>query len=115
MVYFQAALHIHSPNVQQAQDDIFHTSNRNSHPLDSSFTCDVLRSVESQPGHVSIFEECSVSKQYDSDCWTCRYVLESYNALSWLTMDPITNDRRSCLPAHIVVLMQLYQAMEKFV
>ena len=44
-----------------------------------------------------------------------RYVLESYNALSWLTMDPISNDRRSCLPAHFVVLMQLYQAMDKLV
>ena len=47
------------------------------------------------------------------DC--CRYVLEMYNALSWLTIDPVTDDRRSCLPAHLVVLMQLYHAMRAFV
>ena len=41
--------------------------------------------------------------------------MESYNALSWLTMDPTTNDRRSCLPIHFVVLMQLYHAMNLFV
>lgn len=37
-----------------------------------------------------------------------RYVLEQYNALSWLTCDPATQDRRSCLPIHFVVLNQLY-------
>ncbi|PIK48657.1 putative mediator of RNA polymerase II transcription subunit 13 [Apostichopus japonicus] len=37
-----------------------------------------------------------------------RYVLETYNGLSWLTVDPATGDRRSCLPIHMVVLMQLY-------
>lgn len=45
----------------------------------------------------------------------CRYVLETYNALSWLNMDPSTNERRSCLPAHFVVLMQLYHAINTFV
>ena len=44
-----------------------------------------------------------------------RYVLETYNNLSWLTIDPATNDRRSCLPAHNVVLMQLYHALNLFV
>lgn len=38
----------------------------------------------------------------------CRFVLEQYNALSWLTCDPATQDRRSCLPVHFVVLNQMY-------
>lgn len=37
-----------------------------------------------------------------------RFVLEQYNALSWLTCDPATQDRRSCLPIHFVVLNQMY-------
>ncbi|XP_074640708.1 mediator of RNA polymerase II transcription subunit 13-like [Tubulanus polymorphus] len=86
-VCFKFALHIHSPSVQQIQDDLFHTTQTKvNHPLDSSFTCDVL-----------------------------RYVLEMYNALSWLTMDMSTNDRRSCLPIHFVVLMQMYHALNAFV
>ncbi|CAH8515869.1 unnamed protein product [Schistosoma guineensis] len=61
------------------------SSNRPGHLLDSSSTCDVL-----------------------------RYVLETYNALSWLTIDPTTNDRRTCLPIHILSLSQIYQAFEAF-
>lgn len=56
------------------------------HLLDSSVTCDVL-----------------------------RFVLESYNALSWLSYDPCINDRRSCLPVHMLSLVQLYQAAKAFV
>ncbi|MGH0159948.1 UNVERIFIED_CONTAM: hypothetical protein FKN15_046227 [Acipenser sinensis] len=52
---------------------------KHSHPLDSNQTSDVL-----------------------------RFVLEQYNALSWLTCDPATQDRRSCLPIHLVVLNQMY-------
>ncbi|KAK2111331.1 mediator complex subunit Srb9 [Saguinus oedipus] len=52
---------------------------KHSHPLDSNQTSDVL-----------------------------RFVLEQYNALSWLTCDPAIQDRRSCLPIHFVVLNQLY-------
>lgn len=37
-----------------------------------------------------------------------RYVLEGYNALSWLALDASTHDRLSCLPLHVQVLMQLY-------
>ncbi|KAL7063212.1 hypothetical protein AAHC03_01756 [Spirometra sp. Aus1] len=55
------------------------------HLLDSTVTCDVL-----------------------------RFVLESYNSLSWLTYDPVTNDRRSCLPFHILALAQLSQATRIF-
>jgi mediator of RNA polymerase II transcription subunit 13 len=43
-----------------------------------------------------------------------RYVLENYNALSWLTFDPVKNDRQSSLPIHIVVLMQMYHALNAF-
>ncbi|KAA3670050.1 uncharacterized protein DEA37_0010127, partial [Paragonimus westermani] len=50
-----------------------------------------------------------------STCDVLRYVLEAYNALSWLTVNPITNDRRSCLPIHMLILCQLYQALESFV
>lgn len=41
----------------------------------------------------------------------CRFVLEQYNALSWLTCNPATQDRSSCLPVHFVVLTQLYNAI----
>ncbi|GAV01373.1 hypothetical protein RvY_12097 [Ramazzottius varieornatus] len=78
-VVLKAALHIHNANVLQG-DDPYHTSNNKAtHPLDSSLTADVL-----------------------------KHVLECYNALSWLIMNPGTHDRRSCLPHHIQVLMQLY-------
>ncbi|WAR03620.1 MED13-like protein, partial [Mya arenaria] len=74
-------------HVSTNQDDFMHqTSPGNSHPLDSNLTCDVL-----------------------------RFVLEKYNALSWLTFDPAKNDRQSCLPLHMVVLMQLYHAMNAFI
>lgn len=54
------------------------------HPLDSSLTTDVL-----------------------------RYVLETYNALSWLSLEPTTGDRRSCLPVHMQALCRLYKAIEE--
>uniref|UniRef100_A0A673H5R3 Mediator of RNA polymerase II transcription subunit 13 n=1 Tax=Sinocyclocheilus rhinocerous TaxID=307959 RepID=A0A673H5R3_9TELE len=65
-------------NVSSVQSDELLHS-KHSHPLDSSHTSDVL-----------------------------RFVLEQYNALSWLTCDPATQDRRSCLPVHFVVLNQMY-------
>ncbi|XP_041456106.1 mediator of RNA polymerase II transcription subunit 13-like isoform X2 [Lytechinus variegatus] len=55
---------------------------KHSHPLDSDKTPEVL-----------------------------RYVLETYNSLSWLTVDPASGDRRSCLPVHMVVLVQLYNTI----
>ncbi|CAB1318551.1 unnamed protein product, partial [Coregonus sp. 'balchen'] len=39
------------------------------------------------------------------------FVLEQYNALSWLTCNPATQDRRSCLPVHLAVLTQMYNAV----
>ena len=44
-----------------------------------------------------------------------RYVLESYNRLSWLLIDGKTNERASCLPIHIETLLRLYHAFVKFV
>lgn len=40
-----------------------------------------------------------------------RFVLEQYNALSWLTCTPATQDRQSCLPVHLAVLVQMYNAI----
>ncbi|XP_061754186.1 mediator of RNA polymerase II transcription subunit 13a [Nerophis ophidion] len=65
-------------HVSSVQSDEFLHS-KHSHPLDSNQTSEVL-----------------------------RFVLEQYNALSWLTCDPATQDRRSCLPVHFVVLNQIY-------
>ena len=45
----------------------------------------------------------------------CRYVLEGYNALSWLAIDSNTHDRLSCLPVHMQVLMQLYHMMSALI
>ena len=38
-------------------------------------------------------------------------MLENYNRLSWLALDPASQDRRSCLPIHMQLLVQLYAAM----
>lgn len=80
-VFLKTALHLHCSSVQQNNDDLLqqNQSSANDHPLDSTFTADVL-----------------------------RYVLEGYNVLSWLAMDSNTHDRLSCLPIHVQVLMQLY-------
>ena len=45
----------------------------------------------------------------------CRYVLESYNALSWLSVDSVTRDRRSCLPLHVQILLQMYNGLAALV
>ncbi|KAK7490637.1 hypothetical protein BaRGS_00018054 [Batillaria attramentaria] len=85
---FKAALHVNISS-RQWQDELDHSPNnpnRSNHPLDSHLTCDVL-----------------------------RFVLENYNSLSWLTYDPATNDRRSCLPVHKTVLMQMYHALQTYV
>lgn len=83
------ALHFHSFLQQQHQDELVGSTsaasqNRSaaSHPLDSSSTCDVL-----------------------------RFVLETYDKLSWLTVDACTNNRQSCLPVHVSHLVQLSQAI----
>jgi len=86
---YQATLHVNTPNVQGPEHGggaAQQQQQGKQHQLDSNTTPDVL-----------------------------RYVLETYNTLSWLTMDPLTGDRRSSLPVHFVVLMQLYHAMNTFV
>ncbi|XP_022819488.1 mediator of RNA polymerase II transcription subunit 13 [Spodoptera litura] len=79
--FLKTALHLHAGSLQAADDYTSLTQRRdhNTHPLDSQTTTDVL-----------------------------RYVLEGYNALSWLALDGSTHDRLSCLPLHVQVLMQLY-------
>lgn len=81
-VFLKTALHLHVPNIQIA-DDILNSTNAhqsaNDHPLDSTLTADVL-----------------------------RFVLEGYNALSWLALDSNTHDRLSCLPINVQTLMDLY-------
>merc|ERR1739848_760894 len=42
-----------------------------------------------------------------------KYILERYNALSWLTADPgSSGNRRSCLPAHVCILLRLYRCLD---
>ncbi|CAF0728160.1 unnamed protein product [Rotaria sordida] len=85
---FKATLHVSVPNAQHSDDMLFAQSNdqKLTHPLDSNYTYVVL-----------------------------RYVLESYNRLSWLLIDAKTNERASCLPIHIETLLRLYHAFVKFV
>ncbi|CAF0878211.1 unnamed protein product, partial [Didymodactylos carnosus] len=85
---FKATLHMHIPNAQQSDDMLFQQNidQKLAHPLDSNFTYVVL-----------------------------RHVLESYNRLSWLLIDPKTNERASCLPIHIETLLRLYHSFVKFV
>ncbi|GMR37170.1 hypothetical protein PMAYCL1PPCAC_07365 [Pristionchus mayeri] len=40
-----------------------------------------------------------------------RHVLEQYNDLSWLALDSITQERRSCLPIHIQALTRLHDTV----
>ncbi|GBM97489.1 Mediator of RNA polymerase II transcription subunit 13 [Araneus ventricosus] len=85
-VFLKSALLIHLPFIQQSSDEWLPNNSQQQllcHPLDSNFTTDVL-----------------------------RYVLEGYNALSWLQLDSKYCDRRSCLPIHMQMLMQLYGIVE---
>lgn len=82
---FKATLHIHN-RCALDNDDLIMMKTEYSHKLDSSITYEVL-----------------------------RYVLERYNALSWLNIDPLTQDRKSCLPLHHTVLLQLYYAFKNYV
>lgn len=78
--FLKNALHLHSTAIQQNSDELLQQQSAVAgHPLDSQYTTDVL-----------------------------RYVLEGYNALSWLALDSNTHDRLSCLPVHMQLLMQLY-------
>lgn len=81
-LFLKASLHHHISIAQTDESASSKTSQRTTHPLDSKTTSDVL-----------------------------RFVLEQYNALSWLTCSPSIQDRRSCLPVHLVILTQMYNAI----
>uniref|UniRef100_A0A915KRF1 Mediator of RNA polymerase II transcription subunit 13 n=1 Tax=Romanomermis culicivorax TaxID=13658 RepID=A0A915KRF1_ROMCU len=88
-VHLRSALHINTSAVQQNDDQFLtnagkNASNMNNHALDSSLTTDVL-----------------------------RYALETYNALSWLSLSPSTGDRRSCLPIHMQALCRLHRTLNR--
>uniref|UniRef100_A0A667YDZ0 Mediator of RNA polymerase II transcription subunit 13 n=1 Tax=Myripristis murdjan TaxID=586833 RepID=A0A667YDZ0_9TELE len=80
-LFLKASLH-HHISIAQTDELVSDKTKRTPHPLDSKTTSDVL-----------------------------RFVLEQYNALSWLTCTPATQDRRSCLPVHLAVLTQMYNAI----
>lgn len=80
-LFLKASLH-HHISIAQSDEMVSEKTKRTPHPLDSKTTSDVL-----------------------------RFVLEQYNALSWLTCTPATQDRQSCLPVHLAVLIQMYNAI----
>ncbi|XP_061590092.1 mediator of RNA polymerase II transcription subunit 13-like isoform X2 [Cololabis saira] len=80
-LFLKASLH-HHISIVQSDEIASEKTKRAPHPLDSKTTSDVL-----------------------------RFVLEQYNALSWLTCTPATQDRQSCLPVHLAVLIQMYNAI----
>ncbi|XP_050965328.1 mediator of RNA polymerase II transcription subunit 13-like isoform X4 [Labeo rohita] len=82
-LFLKASLH-HHISIAQMDDLVSGKTSSRIHPLDSKTTSDVL-----------------------------RFVLEQYNALSWLTCSPAAQDRRSCLPVHFTVLTQMYNAILK--
>uniref|UniRef100_A0A672RH64 Mediator of RNA polymerase II transcription subunit 13 n=1 Tax=Sinocyclocheilus grahami TaxID=75366 RepID=A0A672RH64_SINGR len=82
-LFLKASLH-HHISIAQTDDLVSGKTSSRVHPLDSKTTSDVL-----------------------------RFVLEQYNALSWLTCSPAAQDRRSCLPVHFTVLTQMYNGILK--
>ncbi|CAJ1070333.1 mediator of RNA polymerase II transcription subunit 13-like isoform X5 [Xyrichtys novacula] len=80
-LFLKASLH-HHISIAQSDEVMSDKTKWTPHPLDSKTTSDVL-----------------------------RFVLEQYNALSWLTCTPATQDRQSCLPVHLAVLIQMYNAI----
>lgn len=119
-VFLKNALHLHSPAIQQNSDDLLQQQNApTAHPLDSQYTTDVLRLVFARIFVViftfQTFVAEFVAEFVDEICYRAiyvidRYVLEGYNALSWLALDANTKDRLSCLPVHVQALMHLYHA-----
>ncbi|VDN07598.1 unnamed protein product [Thelazia callipaeda] len=85
-VHLKSSLHLNTPNVQLGDDISSFGKGAEAchHQLDSQATADVL-----------------------------RYVLETYNALSWLNIDLVTGERRSCLPVHIQALMRASKFVEE--
>uniref|UniRef100_A0A0X3PKR7 Mediator of RNA polymerase II transcription subunit 13 n=1 Tax=Schistocephalus solidus TaxID=70667 RepID=A0A0X3PKR7_SCHSO len=97
-VCLKSALHLHLSLV--GNDDAVTT--------DTAVSSGVAGSADGGRGYAGHLLDSTVT------CDVLRFVLESYNSLSWLTYDPVTNDRRSCLPFHILALAQLSQATRIF-
>jgi len=124
--FLKNALHLHSPSIQNSDDLLQQQSQITVHPLDSTYTTDVLRSVHRT---LFYFNKCFEISSHQcvnvndvnfafltKNCHECcRFVLEGYNALSWLALDHDTKDRLSCLPVHVQVLMQLYHTYSALV
>ena len=106
-VFLKSALHINCANLALAGDDglVPQSSSGRVHSLDSNYTTDVLRYVK--PTTIATMVKLTVL--------LCRFVLEGYNSLSWLALDPVTQDRNSCLPIHVQALTQLYHALAALV
>lgn len=87
-VFLKSALHINVASLMTSGEDGFdpRASSGRVHSLDSNYTADVL-----------------------------RYVLEGYNALSWLSLDFENHDRKSCLPLNVQVLLQMYNSLAALV
>ncbi len=83
---FKATLHVNMRHALENDELAMQMKNDYSHKLDSALTYEVL-----------------------------RYVLERYNALSWLNIDPLNQDRKSCLPLHHTLLLQLYYAFKNYI
>lgn len=87
-MFLKSALHINVASLMTSGEDGFdpRASSGRVHSLDSNYTADVL-----------------------------RYVLEGYNALSWLSLDFENHDRKSCLPLNVQVLLQMYNSLAALV
>lgn len=62
-VFLKSALHLHSPGITQSEEFVHNTNNK-VHPLDSSYTTDVLRCVL-----VCVSERLAVCNESFRICW----------------------------------------------
>ncbi|VDM59016.1 unnamed protein product [Angiostrongylus costaricensis] len=92
-VHLKSSLHINVPLVHQGDEFLQGKAaagdkqeKESAHPLDSTRTDEVL-----------------------------RHVLETYNALSWLNIDVVSGERRSCLPVHMQALNRLYHSVARLI
>nr|CDJ81489.1 Mediator complex domain containing protein [Haemonchus contortus] len=92
-VHLKSSLHINVPLVHQGDEFLQGKATtgdkqekESAHPLDSTRTDEVL-----------------------------RHVLETYNALSWLNIDVVSGERRSCLPIHMQALTRLYHSVARLI
>lgn len=82
-VHLRSSLHINEAQLSRSDEIMKKEKEQESnHALDSTKTDEVL-----------------------------RHVLEQYNDLSWLSLDSITQERRSCLPIHIQHLIRAHDTI----